>query len=352
MKTKNILFRFNLEGRGIVNYDDSEIQKWLINQGDKIKSMLPRNGSGNFTKNVSLAKKSFFLDNEGNLDYRLKISENALRHAIFKDDVYLQSPSIMHNQPLLYSYIASPMGLLRGYSFMTKQNSGETLKKKSPVTITDAIQTNNAKSGVEVQVRSGEKTIQTESDDAKDNTYFYKETAGDLEYSSKGVIDLMELQFVSADKMFDRYAFNPDFYGMYGKLLEASIPGFKSELGYYTITNSVQKLPEYGVKLSNEDLVLLVKQFFTKLLSTSIKRKGSFASVTDVQIKLVSNVINGGFKNEEGWIDLNLEGVNDLKFETQDFYSETDFSEAKELKVKMDEARDVAKKAGKKKKDE
>jgi hypothetical protein len=350
MKTKNILFRFNLEGRGIVNFDDAGVQKWLVNQGDKIKGMLPRNGSGKYTENITLGKKSFFMDDEGNLGYKLKISENSLRHAIFKDDVYLQSPSIMHNQPLLYSYIASPMGLLRGYSFMTKHNSGETLKKKSPVTITDAIQSNNAKSSVEVQVKSGEKTTQESADDAKDTSLFYKETAGDMEYNAKGVIDLMELQFVSGDKIFDRYAFNPDYYEMYSKLLAASVPGFDAKLGYYTISNSVQKLPEYGVLLSNENVVSLVREFFKRLLSTSIKRKGSFASVTNVQIKLVDNVINGGFTNNEGWVDLNLEGVEGLNFDTQMFYDEADFDEVKKLKTMMDEAKKASKEAGKKKK--
>ena len=80
-KIKTIQFKLNLTGDGIVNFDSNE-QKWIhINNTTGL--------SGNRNDNVSYAKKNFYktnkLDKDSKeiLDYKIKISSDCLKKAIF-----------------------------------------------------------------------------------------------------------------------------------------------------------------------------------------------------------------------------------------------------------------------------
>ena len=131
-KVKNVLFRTKIKGNGVVNFDSSE-QKFMFNSTD-LHNMKTRHD------NVSFAKKKFYKEDD-KLTYKLSISSDCLRHDIFKEDVLVQSPNVLNSKHVLYSFIASPASLLRGYLFA---NQTETLKRKGALTITDAEQTCNA----------------------------------------------------------------------------------------------------------------------------------------------------------------------------------------------------------------
>jgi hypothetical protein len=136
---KNILFRLNIEGEGVVNFDSND-QKTMYNGTNLYKNY------GATTNNVQYAKKNFYSDSEGNLNFKLKISSDCIRHGLFAKDVLNQSPNIVSNELIYYSYIASPAMILRGYLFTDAKYAS---KRKSAITITSAEQSNGAVSHIE-----------------------------------------------------------------------------------------------------------------------------------------------------------------------------------------------------------
>jgi hypothetical protein len=300
--------------------------------------------------NVSYAKKNFYRDENGKLNYKIKISSDCLRNNMFRNDLVAQTPSIQHNDVLLYSYIATPLGMIRGYMFTSK----EVLKRKSPLTITDAEQTSNNKSYMEFKAKSGEKNTEKDKVDS-DTTIFNKETVGEIFYEAEGNINLSDLQFVGCDSIFDRVSFNSDLYeSLYKPYAEMNIPNFQAQLGFFTLTSSVVDMSEYGLKLSNENVVFLTKETLKKLLGIAILRNNSFARTHSLKVKLVYNPLVDTFKNEEGWITIKtIEDINNLDFNVEDFYSIVEESKAKKLRQNIEEAyqQEQQKKKDKKAKD-
>lgn len=325
-KVKSILFKVEMDGEGIVNFDSGD-QKFINKQTD-LKGHLIYN-------NVSYAKKNYYaagLDDKGNpkLDYKIKISADCLRHEIFSKYTVSQTPNLIHSKPLLLSYIASPVSVLRGYLFA---NTRETIKRKGAITLTDMEQTNNAVSFVETFSRSGKKDSDTD-DDVSDTSFFKKERVGKITYAGRGVIDLSELQFVSTDAIFDRYAFNPDDFAIYKSLMNSHLDdNFTSELGYYNMASNVDKLPEFGYKFSNTNILKLVKIFMSDLRRAQIKRNTGIANVTKVQYKFVYDVLEDTFNNPDNWISLDTQvDIDAIDFETIDTYVEHDYAAAEKLR--------------------
>ncbi|MFW6272243.1 MAG: hypothetical protein ACOC2U_00470 [bacterium] len=343
MKTKNVLFKVEMSGHGIVNYDSND-QKYVL------KNTHLRNVGGH--SNVSYAKKNLYIDDDGNTTYKVKISSDALKNNMFRHDVIAQTPNIAHHDALLYSYIASPLSLVRGYLFA---NKSETVKRKGAITMSSAEQTCNAMSKIEVFSRSGEKQTNDGSSDKSDNSFYSKETIGDVKYQSMGNIDLMSLQFVSCDSIFDRYSFNPDKYHLYKQFLAQKLPGFDSDLGYYQLKNTSIDIPEYGVLLSEENVVTLIKDALKKIFNINIKKKDAFAKVETLKIKLVNNPTEDTFSNEDGWMEITSEeDIDNLDFDPYMFYEITDTEDAKnkrqEIKDEMKRILDEEKKKEKSKK--
>jgi hypothetical protein len=321
MNVKNILIKAELEGVGIVNMDSND-QKWLFNK--------TKNGEYNKRENVSYAKKNFYMEGE-NLKYKIKISSDCIRNAMFKNEMVSQSPNITHNDAILYSFIATPMGMIRGYLFTNKI---EPLKRSGALTICDAEQTCNAVSYIEICSKSGEKTSNDGTSEKSDTTFFKKETVGKIHYETEGVIDLSKLQFISADQVFDRYGLNPDKFSLWKQFMSLRLKNFNSNLGFYKLSTSVIDIPEQGVLFSNENVLDLVKDTLIRLLSLSIQRKGSYAKVNKLKIKLVYDPISDIKDNADSWIEIvSLEDINSLNFEVQEFYSLVDVEQAKLLRA-------------------
>jgi hypothetical protein len=332
-KVKNIFFRLNIEGNGIINFDSSE-QRFMYN-GTNLTNMKTNH------KNTMYAKKRFYQDGE-NLTYKLSISSDCLRHHIFERDNPTQSPNIIDNEALLYSFIASPAALLRGYLFADDK---ETLKRKGPLSITNAEQTCNAVSYIETFSRSGKKNKDSEE---TDNTFFKKEVVGKIKYSADGFIDLMQLQFVSCDQVFDRFSFNPDMFGIYKQFMKMKFPTFNSELGYFQNNDSDVEIPEYGFKVSNQDVVILVRGLFERILSLDIRKSTAFAKTASLEYKLVYDPIDDTMDSEDGWVKIsNRKDIEAINFEVEDFYTAEDLETAKAKRVMIEEEHE-AKKAAKK----
>jgi len=328
MMKKTILFKLELEGRGIVNMDSND-QKYLASK-THLKS-----GSGH--NNVSYAKKDFYEDEDGKLKYRIKISRDTLMHDMYKNEIISQNPSILHHDALLYSYIGSPVSIVRGYMF-ANSNKNKSIKRKGAITFCDAEQTCNAVSNIETFSRSGDKVENDGTTDKKDNTFYHKETVGNIKYDAIGSIDLMALQFLTCDHVFDRYSFNPDHFDLYKEFLSKKLPNFNSKLGYYQLNDSSIDMPEYGVLLSNENILFLVKETLKKLIELNVRRKGAFAKTASLKIKLVENPIEDKVGDENGWITISdYSDIESLDFESTIFYSEVDLEVAKKQREVIEE---------------
>lgn len=334
-KIKNVLFTLDLEGRGVVNMDSND-QKW----------MLKKTHLSNFKDNSSFAKKSFkekqpIDENDASVSFKLKISHDCMGKSMYGEDIIAQNPNIVHSPALLYSFLSTPAAILRGYLLPRNE---ETLKMSGAVLLTDAIQTCDAKSSLEFFSRSGEKSRNDGTTDIKDTTIFTRESVGDIKYSAKGNIDLMKLQFMPCDSMFDRYAFNPDYFEIFKEFLQKRVPNFNSELGYYQLTNSGIQIPEYGFLFSNENIVFLVKEALKRLVNINIKRNKSYAKVETLKIKLVSDPIVDTYNNPNNWITIgSYADIDALNFDAQFYYDLVNLDDAKAFREDFEEKIKVAK---------
>lgn len=306
-KVKNIIYKIELEGNGIVNADSSE-QSYFYNGVASLKHMTAH------TNNVNYAKKRFYKNDDGDVSYKLAITSDCMKHAMFQADLMSQSPNIIHNKTVFYSFIASPANILRGFCFLALENN----KRKGAITLTDAIQTCGAISHLEVCARSGRKETDP---NVKDNTFYKKEVVGDVKYAAKGNLDLMQLQFISVSDIFDRKAFNADDFELYSKFLKMRLKNFNSELKWYMIKDCSVKIPEHGFTLSNENVLDLVKLYFSRLIRLNITRRNAYTKISSLKYKLVYDVIDDNYENEDGWVEIkNQNDIDNINFKMEEFY--------------------------------
>jgi hypothetical protein len=258
----------------------------------------------------------------------------------FRFDKLSLVPNIVHHDYLLYSYISSPTSIITGYMY-----PGLNMSRTGALKLTSAIQTCNAKSILEIGTREGEKTSKDGTTDDSDTTLFYHETVGNIKYAAEGSIDLMLMQFVPCDTMFNRYQFNPDYFNIYKELLKRKLANFNSDLGYYQLKNTSIQIPEYGYLFSNENVLSLTKESLKRLLLINITRKGAYARISSLKIKLVTDPLIDTPNNENGWIDIKTEeDINNLNFDTYMYYEVIDTEKARELREDFSKKIDEAKK--------
>ena len=305
LRVRSILFKIKLAGHGVVNFDSGD-QKYtwnaLASQGEKSRF-----------DNVQFAKKRWYKkdgkDKNGNeqYDYKLVISADCLRHNIFIDDFFYQSPNVFAHSDLLYKMIATPASVLRGYFFAREGKT--SFKRKSAIIITEAEQTNSALSTIETFSRSGKKEERDQETDTGDTTFFKRECVGEIEYEGMGAVDLRELQFVSMSELYDRLAVIPDDYNSrYRPILEKHLNSKLADPGYFVIGSSAICTPEYGFVFSPEQQQILVREFFKRLLRTQVtKSAGGYAQITEVKIKYVSDPLIDRIDSSENWKTLKNE---------------------------------------------
>ena len=316
-KVKNILLRLKIKGNGIVNYDGGD-QKWIFGKTEL-------NHMKTIHNNVTYGKRNFYRNTDGETVYKIKISSDCLKHSIFEKEIPFQSPNISHDENVLYSFMGSPAYILRG-GFFEFGKGGAAFKRKSPFLLNDAEQIMSSQglepiSQLETFAKSGKKRTDNTVDDKADNTFFKKETVGEIEYLTEGNIDLEQLQFVSTDIIFDRLAFSDDKFNLFSRFLKTRMEDFHSELGYYRMANSVNAIPERGFKFSDENILFLVKHLFKSILDMNIRRKNSSAVTSELEYKLVYTPSEDTKYDEKGWVS--VKGISDLdkiNFKTENFY--------------------------------
>lgn len=210
----------------------------------------------------------------------LYISQNCIRHHLFKDESYdfhFASKRDLNKDPK--KLLLSISGLLRGYVI-----PGTQCKRKSPLLIEDFVdQLGNG--NFEQFANSGEKNT---------NSMFSKITFGKTKYLAYGSISIEDLQFISLDKKFDREAYTIKKEED-GKSLAIEITSFislmnynshlnpKAKFGYYSRKGSIYQEPEAGILLNEDAINILVDYLLELIEELSIKQAKGWMSVDSVE---------------------------------------------------------------------
>jgi len=326
MKLKSILLKLEINGVGIVNFDSNDQKKlWKGIENHHLQA----SGLGN---NYSYAKKNYYYDENGNITYKVKISSECLKQDIFKFDKIAESPKIASYDPILYSYIASPLGIVKGFMF-----PDVNCKRSGAINLIDAEQTNNAMSAIDIHTKSGEKIGRNAENVDKDTSLFNKESVGKITYLSTGGIDLMKMQFVSLDQVFDRQSFSPDKFDLFKSFLKMRMPSFDSELGYYKLKNSSIDIEEYGFMFSNEVIGELIRFVLKNILHLNITRASAYAQLNSFKVKLVYNPLTDLLEDDNNWIELKTEeDVDKLSIDYHEYYELVDLDDARQKRNDID----------------
>jgi hypothetical protein len=298
---RTVFFKLTIDGVGVVNFD-SENQKYLWNRMDKNSGVeIAR------TNNVAFGKATYSRSGD-KLTRSPKISADALRHAMWENEMATIIPNVMHFDEMLLNALASPMLVTRGYMF-AKDNG--TFKRKSPVVFSAAhaehdIAQLETHSNTTPKFKDDDEKILVDAKSQEDSatSFFSRETRGQLTYRSEGSVDLTELGFISLSDVHGRMALNPDHQEEYRQLLKQRL-GSDEDIpapAYYVKPFDVYKIPEYGIKLTENQVRLLLKDLFQRISSINIQRTTTgYARTQAVDVKLVQDPIDDLFYEDDGW---------------------------------------------------
>jgi hypothetical protein len=353
---KTIFYRGTMKGHGLVNLDgNGESQKSLFKY-----AFMKGQETSNFTKNDNqvLAKHVYtkikdktITPAEGEpfdipiIEGKVAISNNCLRNAIFSEGMPNHSKSNRDNDKDLARIFGHPAFLLRGW--METKEKGESKKKKdkdkevvasnravklnSALTkgrvtfISYAVQSNNAVPYLEVHSNMGKKEEKQEATDTSANNFFFKESIGDIDYTFSGAIHLANLMFLSMDDVFDQMAIHPDY-------VQEFIDSFKKhtglqitpdQIGKYAFRNQANPVPSLGILFNKEQVLYLVRYFFSQVAQTSIERASGSAIVNKLEYKLVDSPTKTSqlFNQDDNYINIETLGdIDKIDFDPYSYY--------------------------------
>ena len=320
---KSIQVRVQVDATGIVNYDSSD-QKYswnaMIDRNAKIdrdqgdKGIFERKA---FNDNVSFGK-ALYREQNGRIVRDPYISSDCMKRAAFGDDLFQQNPNVMHETLFLVNRIASPQAMLHGYLYT--QTTGGTVRRKSAVTLTDAIcdltaglscpaltisTTSEPKSGVATEGKN-------EDSDGSTSMRF-KEVRGKERHIARATIDIPELFFFSLSDNHDRLALDPDLAADFARKLGGRIGSEVSAPSFYMRSGEITELPEYGIAFSEEQVIGFIRYWLRRMAMTEIRRNNGFGFVTKLEVKFVRDSLQDLFSEKEGWItirDVDFDGTS------------------------------------------
>lgn len=280
-----------MEGKGVVNNDGKAAKYWLpyeFSKNDNLKiakssvSLRPaesyvssNNEEDNVDKEYQFDRKSNPKSSGVHIHRDLKISPNALRNRMFNRTQPFQTSHMFTKDSELIPYqIANETSLLRGYLL-----TDASLKRKSPIMISDAIQYRGDLLKMEYASSSGPKT---------DTSLYMVDSVGEVGYKFEASIDIAELGFVSCDPIFDRPAFNADMFDEYRNVLGKNLDFDASslEIKHYVKAHSEIPVAERGILLPPDTIKKLVITAISNILRIEFKKASGYARVTELSVLL------------------------------------------------------------------
>lgn len=294
---KSVDIKITAEGHGVVNWNGSTT---LSNDGKNVDNhMLPKlRGFSPLSGRVKEENGYKYKKDVNDIDFKktpLYISQNCLRHHLFRDQGYDMHYADKKN---LDQLIASVTGLLRGFVVPATQN-----KKTSPLLLTDFI--DQLGNGNFEQYSTDKPLNEKEAKDKKNesdsayargsDTLYSKTTFGDTRYIGYASISIEELQFISLDPKFDRCA--KVIKEGEGEEIATKITDFLNSIKQdeslqpkatfhknYCRLGTIFKEGEAGVLLDNDAIKILVDEMLSRLAELAIKQAKGYMFVTDIEV--------------------------------------------------------------------
>lgn len=338
-KIKTIVFKMVLEGRGIVNYDGNDNNmKEFLNQRCGY-GLDEKNNNFKFAKKTFIKKDNYDeLDGKNDLEYKVKISSNLLRHDMFYGDSEMKTPKINLIPSMVCHYATSVEGLLRGFCILLEN---ESTIKSSALSISEAIQTNNSMPHMDFFSNDVPKEKKIDRDE-KSTSIFMTETIGNIEYETKGLIDLQRLQYISSDPYLGRMAIKPSWlegnnplfhnsmFKHYGHVFNINKEDFNYgdndlySLGYWSSSSETigEYFGEQGILLKEKFVKYLVKQMIKRMLEYKTIRANAYCMTKKLSIKVPKDALDNFCETGE-WFDVTpttYEEVVDYLFDKYGMY--------------------------------
>lgn len=288
---KSVDFKITAYGYGVVNWNGNVRIRHEGMIKDVTNHSIPKlRGYSNLTGEKS-EKGFLYKKDPRDIDFekhQLYISQNCIRHHLFKDQTYDVSNA---KDRSMVDLLASITGLVRGYVIP----QGEQFKRTSALLITDFVdQLGNG--NYEQMGRAGSKEKELNKDgEETSNSIFSKITFGDTQYEAYGSISIEQLQFISLSKDFDRAAMIIDNKDNTGEKIAIHIQNFIKSLdptrepkaifnAQYARIGSIYKDFEAGILLDNVAIDILVKEILNMISELSIKQAKGYMYVDEVEI--------------------------------------------------------------------
>jgi len=277
---KSVDFKVHAVGNGVVNWNGNTTVKG--DDGKELNNhMMPKlRGYTNETGKIKAENGYKYKKGASEINFKenpLYISQNCIRHHLFKDQSYDFHFAKKENQKMLLMSIS---GLLRGYVIAKNQ-----CKRKSPLLIEDFVD----------QLGNGNFEQFGNSGVKDSNSIYSKTTFGKTEYISHGSISIEDLQFISLDKKFDRESLpikNKKEAEELAKEIENFIQSLtlneeyniKAEYGSYSRIGSIFEEPEEGILLNQDAIKVLVNIMIEMIEELSIKQAKGWMSVDNIEL--------------------------------------------------------------------
>ena len=277
---KSVDFKVLAVGNGVVNWNGNVTVKG--DDGKELNNhMMPKlRGYTNETGKIKEENGYRYKKSASEINFKenpLYISQNCIRHHLFKDQSFDFHFANKENQSMLLKSIS---GLLRGYVVPENQ-----CKRKSPLLIEDFVD----------QLGNGNFEQLGNSGTKDSNSIYSKTTFGKTQYIAHGSISIEDLQFISLDKKFDRQSIpvkNEKEAVKLAKEIEDFIKelstndetDIKAEYGSYYRVGSIFNEPEEGILLSQGAIKVLVDLMIEMIEELSINQAKGWMTVDNVEI--------------------------------------------------------------------
>jgi len=275
---KSVDFKIRALGHGVVNWNGPTT---LTGDGGKTvdNHTLPKlRGYTNLTGKIKEETGYKYKKEATDINFKetpLYISQNCVRHHLFKEQVYDLHYATKKN---MEKVLASITGLVRGFVVPASQN-----KRTSPLLMEDFVD----------RLGNGNFEQFGQAGERDSSSFFSKTTFGDTEYLSYGSISIEQLQFISLDKKFDREAMEiKEGQGEnVARLVQDFIQSLDESLkpkavfhANYVRKGTIFEEGEAGILLNDDAIQALVQFTINKISELSIRQAKSYMYVDSILV--------------------------------------------------------------------
>ncbi|MEA3469621.1 MAG: type I-Fv CRISPR-associated protein Cas7fv [Thermodesulfobacteriota bacterium] len=293
---KSVDFKIKALGHGVVNWNGPTS---LTGDGGKTvdNHTLPKlRGYTNLTGRIKEETGYKYKKEATDINFKetpLYISQNCVRHHLFKDQAYDLHYAKDKN---LEQVLASITGLIRGYVVPASQ-----CKRTSPLLMEDFVD----------QLGNGNFEQFGQAGERDSSSFFSKTTFGDTEYISYGSLSIEQLQFISLDKKFDRASMSiQEGQGeQVAQLVQEFVQSLDKDLepeamfhANYVRKGTIFEEGEAGILLNEDAIQALVKQTIEMVSELSIRQAKSYMYVDSVLVDYNDSIKMMRIKRDEGEI--------------------------------------------------